>query len=360
MIMAGGSGTRLWPMSTTRMPKQLIPLVDGRSLLQEAERRLEGLFKPKQRLVCTGEVYRAAILQTMPEIGDEQVLGEPVGRDTLAAVGLPAAVIAGRDPEAVIAVFTADHIIEPVEAFQRAVRVGLQIVEKRPETLVTFGIEPTYAATGYGYVRLGAPLSGFDSASVTAEFKEKPDGVTAERYVASGEYRWNSGMFVWRAATLLDCIRRFKPGVYAGLKEVAQAWDTSRRADVLRRVYPTLEKVSVDYAIMERAVSDPELKVATVSMPVKWMDIGGWVAYGGTLEADAAGNRVGGTACVQLDSRENIVVGDDPNHLIATIGVEDLIVVRTQRATLICRRDQAERIKELHDRIGKSHGEKFL
>ena len=359
-VMAGGSGTRLWPMSRAGQPKQLIPFIQGRSLLEIAVNRLEGLVDSERRFVCTGEKHRAQIHDGLPSLADDQILGEPEGRDTLAAVGFPAAVAMCEDPDAVMAVFTADHLIEPVEDFQRRVDVGYQIVEQNPNTLVTFGIAPTHAATGFGYVEMGDPLAGFDQAYETVRFVEKPNAEKAQEYVASGRYAWNSGMFVWHAATLLECIRRYKPNVHAGLMEIADAWGTPKQTDVLGTVYPKLEKISVDFALMEPASTDNAVDVATVSMPLSWLDVGSWPAYGETLEADGHGNRTACERAVLLDSKNNLIVGDDPNHLIAAVGIEDLVIVHTQGATLICHRDHAQKIKQLHQAVGDKFGEEHL
>ena len=359
-VMAGGSGTRLWPMSRAGLPKQLIPFIRGRSLLEIAVDRLAGLVDTERRFICTGEKHRGQIHAGMPGLADDQILGEPEGRDTLAAVGFPAAIAMGKDPDAVMAVFTADHLIEPVEDFQRRVEVGYQIVEQNPNTLVTFGINPTHAATGFGYVEMGEPLAGFDQAFETVRFVEKPDAETAGEYVASGRYAWNSGMFVWRAATLLECIRRYKPDVHAGLMEIADAWGTARQAEVLATVYPKLEKISVDFALMEPASTDDAVDVATVSMPLRWLDVGSWPAYGETLDVDEAGNRTACERVVLLDSSNNLIVGDNPSHLIAAVGIEDLVIVHTQGATLICHRDHAQKIKQLHEAVGAKFGEEHL
>ncbi len=360
VIMAGGSGTQLWPMSQADRPKQLIPLFDGKSLLQIAAERLEGIVEPGRRWICTGERFRDVIRQAIPSIGDAQILGEPEGRDTLAAVGFPAAIAALEDPQAVIGVFTADHLIEPVGAFAERVNLGYRVAEARAEALVTFGITPTHPATGYGYVHLGQALEGFDSVRAALKFREKPDLPTAEQYVASGEYLWNSGMFVWRASTILDCIRRYEPTVHAGLMEIAAAWKGPDRAATLKRVYPTLKKISVDFGVMERAGTDPAVRVFTVPMQVQWLDVGGWRAYADALSPDAAGNRTSGVKLVSMDASNNLVAGDRPDHLIGLIGVSDLVVVHTERATLICRKEDAERVKALHEKVGQEAGRRYL
>jgi mannose-1-phosphate guanylyltransferase len=335
-------------MSTEQMPKQLIPFIDGRSLLEIAASRLAGLVPADHQFVCTNERFREVIRASMKQFGDEQILGEPEGRDTLAAVGLPAAILQQRDPEAVIGVFTADHLIEPVEIFQQRVRVGFDLAEKNPTSLITFGIAPSYPATGYGYVRQGAAMPQFVGVHKVLAFKEKPDGPTAREYVDSGEYLWNSGMFVWRASTLLDCIKRYQPEVHEGLLKIGRAWDTADRKKVLEAVYPTLKKISVDYAVMEPASRDPQVSVATVRMSLTWLDVGGWPAYAQTVEPDHNGNRLAAKYVIAVDSKNNLVVSEDDRHLIALLGVNDLIVVRSGGATLICHSSEAEKVKQIH------------
>lgn len=362
MIMAGGSGTRLWPMSRSRLPKQLIPFIKGKSLLETAMDRLGGLVPAERCYICAGDAHRDVILQVLPALSGERYLGEPMGRDTLNAVGYGAAVIGKNDPNAVIAVFTADHLIEPVEVFQKVVEAGFALAEQHPDTLVTFGIEPTHPATGYGYLELGDDISGGGGARKVSRYKEKPDITTARQYVAAGpnKYLWNSGMFVWPAATLLDCIRRYEPQNYAGLMKLREAWATPRRAETLRAVYPTLKKISVDYAVMEPASRDPLVKVAAVPLPVQWLDVGSWPAFAQTCTQDESGNALGDGCHVLLDSKRTLVASSDPKHLITTIGCDDLIVIHTPDATLVCRADQAERIKDLHKQVGEKFGEGML
>ena len=221
-----------------------------------------------------------------------------------------------------IGVFTADHIIEPVEQFHAIVDAGYAMVEKHPETLLTFGIAPTGPATGYGYLELGEALDG--SARRLRQFREKPDLATAQRYFEAGpeQFLWNSGMFVWRAATLLDCIRRYAPENHAGLMRIADAWDSPHRQAVLDEVYPTLKKISVDYAVMEPASRDPAVTVVAIPMPLRWLDVGSWPSFAQTCPHDEQGNALAAGRTLLLDTRGTLAASSDPKHLIAAIGCE--------------------------------------
>jgi len=363
MIMAGGSGTRLWPMSTAGQPKQLIPFIGGKSLLQRALDRLEGLVPADRRYICAGEAHRELILKQIDGIDADRYLAEPTGRDTLNAVGFAAAALLGDDPDAVIAVFTADHLIQPVDEFQKTVEAGYQLAEQQPESLVTFGIRPAYPETGYGYLQLGDPIGGdFHGARVVDQFKEKPDADTAQQYFDAGpeRYLWNSGMFVWRAETLMRCIEKYRPENYEGLKRIGAAWHDENRETVLHEVYPDLPKISVDFGVMEPASHDEAIQVATVPMNVQWLDVGSWPAYAETCETDEAGNAVGCEKALLLETKNTLVASEEPDHLIATLGVEDLVVVHTARATLVCAREHAQRIKELHAEVKNRHGEEYV
>ncbi len=373
LIIAGGSGTRLWPMSVKGLPKQLIPFLHtqdtgpdpdhagGHSLLQEAVQRLDGLLPSEQVYVCAGAATRDVMLEKLPGLTPDRFIAEPTGRDTLNAVGLGCAAIHAADPNAVVAVFTADHLIQPQDELRRIVDRGFALAEAGDRTLVTFGIAPTHPATGYGYLQLGQAVADHD-AFVVDRFKEKPAADVAQAYHAAGadKYLWNSGMFVWRAAAVMDAIARFAPDNHAGLSEIAAAWGGPQQDATLNRVFPTLKKISVDFAIMEPASADAEFTVAAVPMPLDWLDVGSWPSFGETLLPDTDGHRSSGGRAIHLNSKNILTVNDQPGHLITTIGCEDLIVIHTRNATLVCRADQAEAIKKLHGLVGEETGADYL
>ena len=360
LIMAGGSGTRLWPMSTAQLPKQLIPFIGGRSLLQIAMERLRGLLPDEQIFVCAGEHTRDVMLQRLPGLTADRFIGEPVGRDTLPAVGLAAACIRNLDPDATIAVFTADHIIEPVDAFQALVTDAFDLAESSPRTLVTFGIEPTEAATGYGYLELGEGLNG--GARRVARFREKPDPQNAEAFFEAGptRYLWNSGMFVWTAQAVLEGIDRFAPDHAPVLQELGQLWGTDRFEEQIQQVYPELEKISVDFALMEPASTDSDFTVAAVPMPLKWLDVGSWPSFQDTLERCPQGNSASCDQAIQLNSRNTLIASDQQEHVVATLGCDDLIVIHTAHATLVCHKDHAQDIKQLQAAVAERFGAAYV
>jgi mannose-1-phosphate guanylyltransferase len=344
VILAGGSSTRLWPLSRRARPKQLLPLAGGPSLLERAWRRLDGLVEPSRRWVCAGEGEREVIRRTLG-LPQERFLGEPCGRDTLAALALSAAVISLRDPEAVLAVFTADHLLEPQEKLAAVVAQGFAAVRAEPRTLLAFGVTPGHAATGYGYLELGKRLPG--GARAVTRFREKPDRTSAEAYLAAGPDRflWNSGMFLWRASTFLDCVRRYEPDCHAAIQRIRAAWPTQRRRRVLASLYPSLKEISVDYAVMEPASA--EGLVRALPLELQWQDVGSWQSYLEASPRDPQGNALLAEHCLLEGSRGCLALSEDPRHLVALVGCEELIVVHTPRATLVCRKDQAERVKQL-------------
>lgn len=370
MIMAGGAGTRLWPMSRADRPKQLLEFIERpaepgvrRSLLELAANRLEGIVPPERRYICTGEQYRDAIRATLPGFTDDRILGEPMGRDTVNAVGFAAAVFQKLDPDAVFAVLTADHLIEPDDVFARCVDVGFSLVEQDPSRFVTFAIKPTHPATGFGYVECGTPIpdGGANLSHHVERFVEKPDLPRATAYVESGHFYWNAGMFVFHAGAFLERLARFKPDSHAGLMKIQEAWGTPRQQQVLAETYPNLPKISVDYAVMEPASRDPETTIVLVKMDLRWLDVGSWPSYAETITPDKQGNRVSGPAeTVMLGCKNTLVVsGDgglasgtqDTRHTIALLGCENLVVVHTPDATLIMPKDKAQELKDVHAQV---------
>ena len=362
VIMAGGTGSRLWPLSREATPKQLLPLVDGRSLLQLSYDRLAAMLPPERIYVCTGAAHGDAVRKNLPQMPAGNLLGEPEGRDTANAVGLPAAVLHKLDADASFAVVTADHVIKPVDAFADALTKGFDAVDESPGALVTFGIVPNHGHTGLGYIHRGQPLAGVEGAYRVQAFKEKPDKPTADRYVESGRYYWNSGMFVWKAAAVLDQLKQHLPASHAGLTKIGAAWGTAGQDATLREVYPTLPKISIDYAVMEPAArsTDAAGGVLVVEMPVDWLDVGSWPALAETLDVDEHDNAVDAESVVALDSDGNIVVSRDGDHLVALIGVSDMVVVRTKDATLVCPKSEAQRVKEVVAEVKKRFGAKYV
>ncbi len=352
MIMAGGSGTRLWPMSRKEQPKQLIPFLEGgKSLIEEAWERLDGLVADEHRLICAGLDHRSGIEKKLPDMKLKQFLAEPVGRDTLNAVGFGAAVLARQDRDAVMGVFTADHLIRPVDVFQETVTRGFELAEADENALVTFGIEPTRAETGFGYLQLGDAIDHPTAeARVVEQYKEKPDAETAQQYLDAGPSRflWSSGMFAFRAKTMLRAIEKFAPENYRKLMQIAEAFDTEDGEKVLTEVYPTLEKISIDFAVMEPASTDDSFNVAAVPMSLSWLDIGSWPAFAEICKQDDAGNALAAVRHLLHETRGTLVASSDPEHLIATIGCENLLIIHTPEATLVCNAEKAQAIKQLH------------
>ncbi len=346
VIIAGGAGTRMWPASRKKMPKQLLPLIGRKSLLRLSWDRLTGLCKPKDIYVCAASAYRALIRKDLPKLPAANYIGEPEGRDSAAAIGFAAAVLHARDPETVMAVVTADHVIEPKQQFQAAFRTAAKLAVEHDDALIVFGVKPRYPHTGLGYLHRGRRIGKSDPpAFAVRRFKEKPDAATALRYQKAGTYYWNSGMFVWRTATILDHIRRFEPAMGRSIKKFLPDADTPRRTATMKRLYPKLKRISIDFAIMEKAP-----KVLMVELPCDWHDVGNFAALGEVLPAGPDGSIHLGPRVISLDSRGNIIVGPK-NHIVATLGVKDLVIVHTPDATLVCSKQEAVRLKEVVEQV---------
>ena len=353
VIMAGGSGKRVWPLSRKARPKQILPLLDGKSLLVLAVERLAGVFARENIWVITNAEYADQVAEALPQLPPENIVGEPVGRDTANAIALAAEILSGRDEDATMAVFTADHVIRPEDRFAACVEAACEAAEQNPDALLTFGIRPTWPHTGLGYIHCGDPVG--EGVYDVVGFREKPDHPTARRYVESGQYFWNSGMFVWKLGAIRSALAEFLPDSRAKLSPVREAVRQRQPfAELLAEVYPDLEKISIDFAIMEKAH-----KVMMVELTCEWLDVGSWPALEDVLDLDEAGNVVVADNTVLLDSFRNVVVSED-DHLLAVLGMDDCIVVHSGDATLVCNKSDSQRLKELVDLVEKRYGDRYL
>ncbi len=346
VIMAGGRGERFWPQSRQSRPKHLLPVVGDRPLLTQAVERLGGLVPPERVLVITNAEQREAVREVCPMLPPANVIAEPVGRDTAAAVALAAILVGRRDPRAAFAMLPADPVVDDPAAYQSVLDAAFTVAEEE-DALVTVGVKAAYPATGYGYIERGAlrrTVNGHPVRAVTA-FREKPSRESAEAYVRSGAYYWNAGMFIWRVPVLAAALAEHAPDVWDALAPVRDGLAAGRPlADLLARHYPGIRRISIDFALMEKARA-----VRVVEAAFRWDDVGEWPAIARHYPADDRGNVVKGAALVH-DGSGNIVVNDG-RHLTALLGVDDLIVVHTDDATLVCRKDRAQDIKQLLGRL---------
>jgi len=311
VIMAGGTGKRLWPLSRKKRPKQVLRLFDGQTLLRCCFQRLSPVFDTNRIIILTNSDYAGIVTDNLPELPADNIIAEPAVRDTAGAIGLAATVLAKHDSNATMAVVTADQLIEPAEPLQQAIKDALVFVNNNPEAMITFGIKPTFANTNLGYIDCAGPRQypGCENKIYSvAAFKEKPDEKTASRYLATGRYFWNSGMFVWKAETVLSNLAKFLP-----------------------------EAVKLD---------------------CRWLDVGSFTMLADVLPADAGNNTIAAASTRLLDCKNNIFITEDTGHLIAAVGLENIIVAHSPDATLVCPIDQADRLKELLEIMELSAGHK--
>ena len=346
VILAGGSGTRLWPLSTASFPKQFLPLPNGRSLIQESLARIETLYAPERTWVVTGRVMAELVHEHVPSIPVQHILGEPVGRNTSAAVGWAAASIARQDPQAVMAVLTADHVITRIDAFNQALRLAGKLAEAG--YLVTLGIKPTAPETGYGYIRYAAPLTeGFDHQAYYGErFVEKPDVATAQEYLRDGHYVWNSGMFIWKVETILAELRLHLPELARKIEVIVDAMGTARESAMLDELWLTLPTISIDYGVLEKTKN-----LVVIPVDIGWKDVGNWEQYGSLFPAD--GQMIRYVGHHQDLGSQNIFVYNNTSRKVFTIGLEDVVVVEMDDKTVICHKDSVQRVKELAEGLEK-------
>jgi len=350
-ILAGGAGTRFWPSGRRARPKQLLPLTGGRSMLAETLSRCTPLAPPENTYVVTNRLQMEATLRECPELATEQIVAEPAMRNTAAAIGVAALHARRRDPKGVMVVLPADHVIRPQDAFEACFRAAVRRAAEA-DVLLTIGIQPTGPATGYGYIESGDEVASIDGHVVhrVESFKEKPDAATAAEFIATGRYFWNAGTFVWRISTLLAAFQKYLPGHYEVLEAIDAGLDAGRSPAA--EDYERFENIPIDMGIMERAAN-----VEVIPALFEWDDVGSWLAVDRLNPRDDDGNVIRGEH-TGVDTRNCIVISRD--HLVATVGIEDMIVVHTRDATLICPKDRAEEVRDLVQRLADQGGDKYL
>jgi mannose-1-phosphate guanylyltransferase len=356
VVMAGGSGTRFWPASRTSRPKQFLPLAGGKPMIEATIDRLAGLCDVDHVWVATSKKLGKPITKLLPSLPKDRLVLEPEARDTAPGIALAAATIAAVDPTATMIVLPADHVIEPVDAFQAMLREGAAIAQDGA-TLVTFGVPPTFPATGFGYVECGAAIAGRTLPSFTVRsFREKPDRATAEGFLRDGRFLWNSGIFVWRVDAILRAMRAADPELGAAADAMVEAARKKEKA-ALQRAFLRAPRRSIDYAVMEKAP-----QVAVVRAPIQWHDVGSFPALGAVAPADANGNvfvAANGADHVEQNSRGNVVYADGA-RTVALFGVEDLVVVAVDDAVLVCPKDKAQDLKALVEHVRTSGRQNLL
>lgn len=357
VIMAGGGGTRLWPLSRQNKPKQMLNIGGDRSLFQRAVDRLDGLFDPDHIFIVTVEAQAVLLQIQCPQIPKENYLLEPLPRGTASVVGFAAAVIQKRDPQATMAVLTADHFIAEEKKFQTLLIQAYHVAQEG--YLVTLGIEPTYAATAYGYLQWGDSLCNhFDKGSVYAvqSFREKPDQKTAEQFLEQGNYLWNSGMFIWQVSQIWQEFRQNMPQLFRVLTWISEVIGEPDEKQMLHVLWPTIKPETIDYGIMEKAA-----KVAVIpSIGLGWNDVGSWDSMDEIFAKDDNNNVHLSASHVGFDSEHLVICSDETDRLIVTIGMDGYIIVDTNDVLLVCKKDEAQRVKDMVAHLKRLGLEQYL
>ncbi|HBA83038.1 MAG TPA: mannose-1-phosphate guanylyltransferase [Verrucomicrobia bacterium] len=347
VILAGGKGERFWPLSTSRHPKQVLSLVGDKPLIGLAVERIRNIVPPENVYIVTSHDLVDVICQAVPELPAGNVVGEPMGRDTAAAIALGSTLIEARDPGGVFCVLTADHIIGDLPVFESTLREGLDLAG-REDVLLTIGVQPSEPSTGYGYIEADESYREQNGVAFlkARKFVEKPQLETARHYVESGRYFWNSGMFIWSVRTFSKAMEAHRPPLADMMRRLRPLVGAGRFATALAQEYGLLEKISIDYALMEKADN-----IVMARGQFAWDDVGSWTALENHLPKDSSGNTLQGS-CEMLEAGGNIVYS--PGRLTALIGVSNLVVVQAEGVTLVCPRDRAQDVKKLVEQLRKS------
>ncbi|HJQ14489.1 MAG TPA: sugar phosphate nucleotidyltransferase [Anaerolineales bacterium] len=356
VIMAGGGGTRLWPISRKETPKQLLPLLGKDTLFQSTVARLEKLFPPERILVVTVAEQAREMQKQVPAIPLENYLIEPSPRGTASVVALAAAVLQKRDPQAAMAIQTSDHYIRNRDLFHYLIRAAFEVAQEN--YLVTLGITPTYPSTGYGYIQQGAALDGdYKYPVYTVErFREKPDQETAQKLLRSGDHSWNSGMFVWRADTILGEVKRQMPELFNVVSKIAGAWGTPEQDEVVQEHWFSLKSQTIDYGVMEKAERVAVLPAGGLG----WNDVGAWDSLFDVLLPDMNGNVAANSQHLAVDTHNTLVYSKTDERLVVTIGIDDIVVVDAGDVLMVCKVDQSQKVKDVVEHLKKHHQEKYL
>jgi len=355
VIMAGGKGERFWPESRLTRPKHLLPIVGKSPMLRQTLDRIGDVVPKENIFIVTNVTQQAPIREMCPDLPSENVVAEPVGRDTAPAVGLSMLLVKQRNPNGIFVLLPADHVIHDSEGFQRCLKKGFSVA-RSADVLVTIGVAPTQPATGYGYIHKGEPLPGDDGDNVykVQRFVEKPNLEKAKEYLRSGEYFWNAGMFAWSVDSIESAISKYNPALLEGIVEIqSKVFSGLSLEEALAEVYPNLEKISIDFSIMEKAEN-----VVTIASTFDWDDVGEWPAIERHGNRDEHGNMISGLGLIE-DGKQNLVYNDG-TRITALLGVEDLIVVHTEDATLVCHRNRAQDIKKVVFRLGQNSDTKVF
>ena len=351
VIMAGGSGTRFWPWSRKKTPKQLLKITGQETMITQTVDRIIGEIPSENIYIVTTASLAESIKEELSQVPAKNIISEPFGRNTAACIGLAATIISKKDPNAIMAVMTADHLIEPPGLFVKLLKCAEELAIEE-NALITFGIKPTGSSVNYGYIQRDEEVINLQDFLVydVKCFTEKPDRITAENFLKSGNYYWNSGIFVWSASTILENINTLMPDLSHGLERIKKSLGTPDETSVICHEYEKFDNISIDYGIMERASN-----VKIIEAGFTWDDVGSWLAIERLNESDQNSNTILGKHC-GLDTQGNIIIGDN-EHLIATINVSDMIIVNTKDVTMVCNKNSAEDIKKLTELLKeKGHG----